>query len=91
MSGMIKVESPGKGFKKVTKMVEKAAQISLKNLRKEHSLIQVFLVNNREMNRLNESFRGKTGPTNVLSFTEPANFPHRDNRNFSIINLDMAD
>lgn len=73
---MVTVASKGKGLKKFHGQVRRAALSSLKNLKKGHFLVNIFLISNPEMSRLNKLFRGRTGPTNILSFNEPVNFPH---------------
>lgn len=73
---MVIVESSSKNFDKIKPEVYRVAELTLKNLKKEDFFIHIFLVKNSGMNRVNKISRGKTGPTNVLSFNEPINFPH---------------
>lgn len=37
--------------------------------------IEIYLIDDRRMRRLNRQFRGKDKPTNVLSFVKPKGFP----------------
>ena len=40
--------------------------------------VDIFLIEDEEMRRINKKFRGKDRPTNVLSFEEPEGFPRPD-------------
>jgi probable rRNA maturation factor len=56
--------------------METIAKKILKTLGKENTVVEVHLVTDEEIRKLNKKHRGKDRPTNVLSFTEPKNFPH---------------
>ncbi len=54
---------------------EKTAHSVLEFFKKDVSL-RIYFVPARQMAQINKRFRGKSGSTNILSFPEPASFPH---------------
>jgi len=50
----------------------------LEALDKKNTHIEIYLVNNRLMRKLNNKHRGDDISTNVLSFTAPEGFPNLD-------------
>lgn len=60
--------------------LEKPLNASLKKalfyLKREKRPVEVFLISNDEMRRLNRQFRGKNKPTTVLSFEFDAAIPY---------------
>ncbi|MEK7464402.1 MAG: rRNA maturation RNase YbeY [Patescibacteria group bacterium] len=66
----------GRDDAKSTRDIKRALERALKYLKKKGSLLEVYLINGREMRFLNKEFRGKDKSTNVLSFGEPKKFPH---------------
>ena len=44
-------------------------------LGRRRGIIEIYLIDNKRMRRLNKQFRGKNKPTNVLSFPKPKGFP----------------
>ncbi len=59
-----------------THVVKKTLMRSLRALRRNNVAVDVYLIGNRAMRFLNKKYRGKDKATNVLSFTEPKQFPH---------------
>jgi probable rRNA maturation factor len=57
-------------------VVKKARRLA-SFLRKKGS-IEIYLVDDKRMQRLNKQFRGKNKPTNVLSFPKPKGFPGQE-------------
>lgn len=78
------VFSSKKKFKKEEGAVRKAALYSLKKLKKKETAVEIFLVSDEAMERLNRKYRKKRKPTNVLSFETPVPVPRPDlgNRRF---------
>ena len=72
----VRVFVSGKKFEILKKTVGKSAQRVIKALNKDNSLVEVYLISNKQMRFLNKRFRGKNETTSVLSFNEPKNFPH---------------
>ena len=55
--------------------IKAAFHAALDFLRKKQAYLEVFLVSDAEIRRLNRRFRGKNRPTNVLSFGPTSGFP----------------
>ncbi len=60
--------------------VRKIIERSLILLRKINILMDVYLVNDDEMKKINGKWRKKNKATNVLTFKEVGNFPHPEFR-----------
>lgn len=69
-----------KRFKRNEPATQKTALEALKILKENNALIEIYLIGNRLMRRLNKEFRGKDKTTNILSFVEPINFPHPETK-----------
>ncbi len=81
------------GFKQFEKEIKSAVFKILKILNKpsrqtklwcegkNNIAVEIFLVGNKEMRFLNKTLRKKDKPTNILSFSEPKNFPHPELKN----------
>lgn len=67
-------------FKVFEGKIRDSAKQALKTLNKENDSVEIYLIGNAQMKFLNKKFRGKNQPTNVLSFEEPKNFPHPEDR-----------
>lgn len=68
------VESLEKGFEKFEKNVKKSALRILRILKQNNKAVEIYLIGNGKMRKLNREFRGKDKTTNILSFEEPAEF-----------------
>lgn len=66
------------GFKHYEARVKKALKKSLKVLKKNNLALDIYLVKDAEIRRLNLRFRGKNKVTNVLSFSTSRKFPRPD-------------
>lgn len=73
---MIFVVNAAKAFKIHEKTVTKAAETALSVMEKTDSNVFIYLITDSEIQNINNRFRGKNQPTNVLSFEEPIAFPH---------------
>lgn len=62
--------------KKMTDMIQKVIEKSLKILAQKDILMDVYLVSDSEMKFINFKFRRKNKATNVLTFREANAFPH---------------
>jgi len=58
-------------FKKLKKVVQITALNTLKQLRKNNCSLEIFLVTNRNIQKINAQYRNKNTVTNILSFTYP--------------------
>lgn len=76
----IAVRSRSGKYRKFEGQVGKGAGAALDFLKKDGVLVEVNLVGNEEMKRLNRKARGKNKVTNVLAFPEPRGFPHPESR-----------
>ena len=65
-----------KEFEKYKALVERATKAVFNAEKKEHARIQIHLVKDRNMQKINKAHRKKDKPTNVLSFVEPEEVPH---------------
>lgn len=63
-------------FRADARETARALKRALLLLAAEPSAVSLFLLTNPSMARLNEGYRGKKGPTTVLSFAAKGNFPH---------------
>lgn len=69
-----------KRFKGDELAAKKIVLEALKILKEDSALIEIFLIGNKLMRRLNKEFRGKDKATNILSFVEPETFPHPETK-----------
>ncbi len=76
MPSSISVNSLSPKFKKYENKIKKTASAVLKFLKKDNSSLAVFLIEDSLIKSLNQKFRKKNKPTNILSFQEPDIFPH---------------
>ncbi len=65
-------------FKNYKQHIRKVVQKTLKFLKKNNLALDVYLVKDAEIKRLNLRFRDKNKVTNALSFVTARNFPHPD-------------
>lgn len=68
--------------------IKKTAETAFAFFKEGDFFLDIYLVDNKEIRRLNKKFRGKDKDTNVLSFKEPEKFPHpeiieKKNKKFS--------
>lgn len=63
-------------FTRIARRVRKTITASLPRLTKRPVALEVFLISDPEMRRLNRRTRGNNRPTNVLSFEERGEVPH---------------
>lgn len=80
MANKIEVVGFEKRFKKFEKIVGKSIEEILKILKKKNVAVEIFLAGNGLMRQLNREYRGKDKAADVLSFVEPANFPHPEKK-----------
>lgn len=59
----------------ILRALEKALNI----IKTEPCQVEVSLLDKDEMSELNETYKGKEGPTNVLSFSDPDEMPEIEN------------
>jgi len=78
MSNGVDVLSLDKRFDNVSRGLKDTAYFFLEALDKKNTHIDIYLINNRRMRKLNNKYRGEDTATNVLSFTEPDDFPNPD-------------
>lgn len=66
--------------KKVRKFKPEIAKKSrrLAKILPKKGSIEIYLISDERMKRLNKQFRGKNKPTNVLSFPKPKGFPGKE-------------
>ena len=76
----VSVLSLEKRFKKFDGKIKKTALKTFKILKKKNVSAEIYLAGNQKMRFLNKKFRGKNKSTDVLSFTEPMNFPHPETK-----------
>jgi len=69
------VEGSGARYKPLIPKAKAAILAALDFVEKKQAHLEVFLVSNMEIRRLNRHFRGKDKPTNVLSFGSVPGFP----------------
>ncbi len=85
-------------LKKLERLASKMTKMALsasRGHRKAHK-IDIFLLKDSEMRRLKKRFLPREkGPANVLSFSEPADWPHPEDRQERLgevyLNLDLTD
>lgn len=65
-----------KRFEKCKRPVLEASQKILKILKKQNVSAEIYLANTKKMRFLNRKFRGRNKSADILSFNEPADFPH---------------
>jgi len=68
------------GFKKIRPFIAKIIKNSFRVLNKNNLALEVYLIKDAEIKRLNRLFRGKNKAANVLSFKAPPKFPRPDIR-----------
>lgn len=72
----VNVLSERKKYEVFEKKLKEAVRAVFKILKKDNLLVEIYLISDEEIRRLNRKFRKKNKPANVLSFEEPRNFPH---------------
>lgn len=83
MKNRVLVLSSHKNFKIYEKQLEKVSQLVLEYLKKKNITVDVFLIGNPRMRKLNNKYRKKNKSTNVLSFVAP-DFPDKHIKDSSI-------
>lgn len=68
------------GFPRLEAQIKKTLQKSLKALKKNNVVVDVYLIKDAEIKRLNALFKKKNKATNVLSFPASGKFPRPDVR-----------
>lgn len=63
------------GFGELSARIQSSLLKALQFLEKDECLVEVSLLDDREMARVNKEVRGKEGSTTVLSFEEPEIIP----------------
>lgn len=76
MKNEVDVISLDKRFDSLSRGINDAAYFFLEALDKKNTHTEIYLVNNKQMRKLNNEYRGDDVATNVLSFTAPKNFPN---------------
>ena len=76
--GRIVVAYEEKKWRRVGEEAERAIRRSLFLLKKKKCGVELYLVSNQTMRKLNRAFRKKNAPTNVLSFGAKTDFPRPD-------------
>lgn len=74
---MIKFFCSLKKFELLKKEAEKAAETVLRGMKKKGT-VEIYFVKDKEIARINKVSRGKSGPTNILSFEGDKKFPRPD-------------
>ena len=69
-------KSAGKKSPPPVKDLKKTAETALTFFKNGCFFLDIYLVENWKIRRLNKKFRGKDKVANVLSFKEPDDFPH---------------
>ncbi|MBI2514592.1 rRNA maturation RNase YbeY [Candidatus Wolfebacteria bacterium] len=67
-------------FKSKEQYVKRVASKILKVLKKEKVALEINLIDDRAMRKINRRYRGVDKPTNVLSFRESKDFPHPESK-----------
>jgi len=75
MSSEVCVISLSRRFRRFERSIENAAYFFLENLKKKDIYVEIYLVGNTKMRKLNNKHRGKDSSTNVLAFNFPSSFP----------------
>ncbi|MBI2011088.1 MAG: rRNA maturation RNase YbeY [Candidatus Colwellbacteria bacterium] len=75
MNARVSVIALDKRFKKLEKELKKKILLPLEFLKLGEVEFEVYLVSRAEMRKINQEFRGKNQPTNILSFPWPREFP----------------
>lgn len=68
-----------KRFRHLERGIEDAAHFFLKKLNKSSVYLEVYLVGNVRMRKLNKKYLNKDYPTNVLAFNASSGFPGDNN------------
>lgn len=76
----VSVVGSDKKYRPLEKRVLRVLYGALRLLTKKDSELEVYLVSNSEMRRINRVSRRKNKVTNVLAFEMPASFPHPQSR-----------
>lgn len=76
--GRIALACEEKKWRKAGEEAGRAIRRSLFLLKKKGCGVELYLVSNHAMRKLNRTFRGKNTPTNVLSFEAKTDFPRPD-------------
>lgn len=69
------VTSSRSDYRSLQDNILRALEKALNIMNAEPSKVEVSLLNKKEMAELNETYKKKEGPTNVLSFSEPEEIP----------------
>lgn len=78
MENDVSVVSLAKRFIKLERGIENAARFFLVALSEKKVSVEIYLVGERRMKKINRTHRGKNNSTNVLSFEVPNDFPKPD-------------
>lgn len=73
---MVSVVSSREKYRISEARLLRVLRAALKKLKKEKYEVEVFLVSDSEIRKLNRAYRKKDRATNVLSFEALASFPH---------------
>lgn len=73
----IYIEVSAKKYESLKRPASAALSAALSFLKKKNSAVEVYLLTNKEMSRLNKRLRGRTGATNVISL-QGKNSPRPD-------------
>lgn len=76
MKNEVDVTSLDRRFDSLSRDISAAAHFFLEALDKKNTYTEIYLVNNGQMRKLNNEYRGEDTATNVLSFTAPKDFPN---------------
>ncbi|KKU94140.1 MAG: putative rRNA maturation factor [Candidatus Jorgensenbacteria bacterium GW2011_GWA1_48_13] len=77
---MVSVVSLSKKFRPLEAKLRRAGEAALARLKYKRANVDVYLVSDPAMKKLNREFRRKNKATNVLSFREPEKFPHPEGK-----------
>jgi probable rRNA maturation factor len=75
MKNEVRVVSLDKRFKPLERGIEKAAHFFLEKIGDEPVCLDIYLIGNVRMRKLNIEYLGRDCSTNVLSFNTPVEFP----------------
>lgn len=72
----VSVLSLSRKFQGLERKVQTVVRRALRELQKQSTRVDVYLISEAGMRELNKRFRKRKMSTNVLSFKEPKDFPH---------------
>ena len=87
MKNKIQVFATQKKYQRHASKAAHTADACLLILGKKDVQIEICLVEDKKIQELNNKFRKKNKPTNVLSFKEPKNFPNPEKKSLGEIYL----